>query len=227
MIRINIILFSILFFNGCRQSEFKKVVAVYANGKNKIIYYYPDINDTLSFRKEVLYPSGMKNYVGNILNNQKIGVWTWWYENGHRKDQCKYLNGFCVDSIFHWNKDGQLIEIEIVKPQSVRDTEAYNCNGTFLRFFANGKPKEQFTWINNIQSDTAKGWYENGQLEIISSWMDGVQNGLCKEFYSNGQIKTEANFVNGWEEGKVTRWDSLGKVISIEYWKDKNLVSSQ
>src|SRR6185436_17857696 len=139
--RYYIALLTLLLF-GCGNTETKKVIEKFDNGKDAIVYFYKDDDDTLTYRKDVFYESGKQKYFGYISKGTKDGVWTWWYENGNKKDQCKYANGFYVDTIYHWNENGRIKEIEIVKANTVRDDEPFNCNGTFIYYYENGNPKE-------------------------------------------------------------------------------------
>jgi antitoxin component YwqK of YwqJK toxin-antitoxin module len=224
MKHIFILLFIFFVLHGCGHNEIKKTTSKYRSGKPEIICIYQNNYDTLTYRKESFYESGKLKYLGFIRNGKKENVWTWFYENGNLKDRCKYLNGNEIDTISHWYNNGILKQFDVLKKGKIMpgSTCTVCCNLTTLRYFENGNPKETFTWIDNIQQDTAKSWFKNGQLQIISVWKNGVQNGIFKEYYSNGQIKVEAYFNNSDNEGKATEWDSLGKVTNVTIYPSKN-----
>ena len=200
---------------SCGQTETKNIISTFKNGRPEIVKYFPDKNDTLTYRKEVFYESGKQDYIGYLDSGTKDSVWTWWYENGNKKDQCKYVDGYYVDTVYHWYESGQLKQIEVVAGRTVRTDGCCNCNGTIIRYYENGKPKELFTNINDIYQDTAKTWYENGQLEWYAFYKNGKEEGLSETYYSNGKMEKSGTLQNGLTEGDVTKWDSLGNIISV------------
>ena len=109
----------------------------------------------------------------------------------------------------------QLKQIEIVAGRTVRTDGCCNCNGTIIRYYENGKPKELFTKIDDIYQDTAKTWYENGQLEWYAFYKSGKEEGLSETYYSNGKMEKSGTLQNGLIEGAVTKWDSLGNISSV------------
>ena len=112
MKQITIIL-TLFILCSCGQTETKNIVSTFKNGRPEIVKYFPDKNDTLTYRKEVFYESGKQNYIGHLVNGTKDSVWTWWYENGNKKDQCKYVNGKEIDTIFHWFENGKLKQFDV------------------------------------------------------------------------------------------------------------------
>lgn len=217
--------FSILFaLLGCDAPETKKIISTYENGQPEIVIYYPKGEDTLTYRKEVFYKTGKQDYIGNILENKKEGIWTWWYENGNKKDQSKYADGYYVDTVFHWYESGTIRQLEIVESRTVRTDGCCNCNGTVIRYYKNGNPMELFRNIDTIQEDTAKTWYKNGQLEWYAYFKNGEEEGLSETYYRNGQTMRSGKIKNGLLQGNVTRWDSLGNVISVMRYQKGNII---
>lgn len=204
---------------GCRQTERKKIFYTFPNGIVGEVRYYENSGDSLTYRKEAFYSNGAKGYIGNVVNGKKNGIWIWWYPNGNKKDQCKYLKGREIDTLYHWYKNGIIKQIEI--PWIGRRlTDSCNpCNGTIIRYFENGKPQSMFKNIDDIPQDTGKRWYDNGQLEWYAVYKNGKENGISEVFYKNGQKEKSGRLVNGLLDGDVTYWDSLGKIVSVTKYK--------
>lgn len=223
-----IFIIAFLFF-GCGQTEIKEIKNTFKNGQPEFIFYYLDKKDTLTYRKEAFYESGKRKYIGHLTHGIKEGVWTWWYENGIKKDQCNYVNGKEIDTIFHWYENGKLKRFDALQKGKASSDNPCTvcCNRKTTIFHENGKLKETFTMVDNRFQDTAKIWFENGQIESITVWKEGVQDGIFREYYSDGKMKTDAFFVDGWENGKVTQWDSLGKITKILYWKDRQIIKEE
>lgn len=231
-----ITLFSILLLLSCGQDEIKKIKESYKNGQPKFIYYYKNKSDTLTYRKEMFYESGKVNYIGNIVNKKKEGVWTWWYENGKTKDKCKYLDGFYVDTVFHWYENGTLQQIEIVEGRRVRTDGCCNCNGTVIRYHKNGKLDEKFTRINDKLQGKSVQYYENGGWEmhtykndtlngpaiehfldstqtiLVGQFENGKETGLWKEFNKDSILTLTTIFTNGTVNGEQIQYYPSGKI---------------
>jgi antitoxin component YwqK of YwqJK toxin-antitoxin module len=203
---------------GCKQTETKKIFGTFANGQAKEVRYYDNPDDSLTYRKESFFSNGAEGYTGKVVKGKKSGIWTWWYANGNKKDQCKYSDGFEVDTIYHWDKNGTIHQIQIIR-EGHRISDSCKCNGTIIWYYDNGKPKEMFTNIDEIQQDTAKSWYDNGQLKSYSFYKDGKEEGISETFYRNGQKEKSGTLMNGLIDGKMTTWDSLGKIISVTNYK--------
>jgi antitoxin component YwqK of YwqJK toxin-antitoxin module len=220
----------ILLLIGCGQSETKK--EFYYDGTKLIqeIRYYKNPNDSLTFRKEDFYKSGNKFYTGQLINATKDGKWTWWYENGNKKDECKYADGFYVDTVYHWYESGELKQIEIVVVRTVRRDDCCNCNGTIIRYDENGKLKEKFTSLDDKLQGTYTTYDANGSWNvktykddtlsgptiehiidsaglhtiIVGQYQNGKETGLWKWFNKDSILTQTAVYKNG-EVLKVTK----------------------
>lgn len=228
--------FCILF--SC-QTEKEKIISTYADGKPKVVFYFTDASDTLTYRKEVFYPSGNYSYTGNIVNGKKEGVWTWWYENGYRKDKCTYVNGFYTDTVFHWLENSRLKQIEIIPEHVVGTNDSSQYNGTIIRYYENGKLKEKFTSEKGkfqgtyIRYEEDGGWsiktYKDNLLwgPVISHYVDsattvivvgqyenGNETGLWRWFNQDSITTKSAEYNDGEPNGVYTTYYLNGKIES-------------
>jgi antitoxin component YwqK of YwqJK toxin-antitoxin module len=220
-ITIALLLFCLL---GCQ--EHKKVVSKYKNGNPEIVLHY-DGSDTSTYKKEAFFESGKLEYVGNVVKGTKEGVWIWWYDNGKKKDQCKYLHGVDIDTIFHWYENGNFKRVDILLKGKIDSNASCSvcCNMRSKLYHENGRLEEELNVIDNMIEDTNRHWFDNGKLESISVRKHDILNGLVEQYYSNGQIKRHAIYKDDWEDGKVTEWDSTGKITYEKYWRDKKEVN--
>jgi len=173
--KVNLTLLILLSFWSCKESEIKKIIYTFPNGQVGEVRFYNSQSDTTTYRKEVFYSSGKKGYVGQINKEKKNGTWIWWYPNGQKKDQCSYKDGVYIDTVFHWSKTGKLFQIEIVSGQKVLENECCNCNGTIIRYYENGKKKEEFT---NIK----------GQFQGYSYRWDSLGTLINSTLYKNNEV---------------------------------------
>ncbi|MCC6570713.1 MAG: hypothetical protein IT274_03730 [Chitinophagales bacterium] len=208
---IFILTLSILF--SCGQTETKKVVSTYQNGKPEIVIYYPDIDDTLTYRKEVFYESGERSYIGYILNGTKDGIWTWWYENGNKKDQCKYEDGYYVDTVYHWYESGKLKQIEIVEGRKVRTDGCCYCNGTIIRYYENGKINEKFTSLDDKFQGEYESYDEDGSWKMRTYRNDTLHGPTTEYIIDSGKvIIIVGQYANGNETG-LWKWLDKDSVL--------------
>jgi antitoxin component YwqK of YwqJK toxin-antitoxin module len=210
---IFVLIFGTLF--GCQQTERKKILSSYKNGNPKIINYFKDNADTLTYRKEVFYESGKQDYVGQFVNGTKDGVWTWWYENGNKKDQCKYENGFYVDTVYHWFKNGNLKQVEIVKGRTVRTDGCCNCNGTIIRYYENGGSKEKFTSLDDKLQGTYVSYFQEGGWKIRTYKNDSLWGPATEHLIDSNKVTI---VVGQYEKGKETglwKWFDKDSVLYL------------
>lgn len=223
---------------SCKHSETKKIISYYNNGQPKIVKYFKNKDDSLTYRKEVFYKSGKQFYIGYIDKGTKVDDWIWWYENGNKKDQCKYENGFYVDTVFHWYENGQLRQIEILGKRKVRTDGCCDCDGTIIRWYANGKLKEIFTSYNDKFEGVHETFEENGSWKIrtyhndilngpasehfidstgnvtivIGQYENGKESGLWKWFDKDSILSQTALYVNGKTNGEYIKYYPNGKM---------------
>jgi antitoxin component YwqK of YwqJK toxin-antitoxin module len=170
--------------------EVEKVITTYEDGKPELILIYPNEKDSLNYKKKVLYKSGKLNYLGQVIGGKKNGTWTWWYENGTRKDQCTYWEGFYTDTVFHWYESGKLKQIVVPVPNKIPDGHCKACNGTVVEYFENGKIKEKYTSNSGVFHGAYERFDENG------GWRVGVyKNGLLEGPSSEHNIDSVGNVI--------------------------------
>ena len=225
--RLSKILFNltcVVILISCQRKETRKVIQFFANGRPQFVNYYLDFTDTSTYRREVLFENGKKEYVGEIVNGQKEGEWTWWYSNGNKKDKCKYTNGKEIDTIFHWYENGKLKKLEILKPRNEHSTSNCTlcCNATFLCYYENGVLNEKFSKVNDEFEDSSKTWSSDGKLQEEGVFKNNKKEGRWKFFSSNGDI-TLRDFKNGLKNGYSLEIlsDSTGtQIIKGQYLSD-------
>jgi uncharacterized protein len=220
-----ILISALLTIVSCGQTETKEIISTYDNGEPEIIFYYKDKNDSLTYRKEVFFESGKLMYTGNVTKDVKDGVWTWWYENGNKKDQCKYRNGFYADTVYHWFESGQLSQIEIIPENTVRYDNACSCNGTIIRYYENGKLKEKFNSINGKFQGTYTTFDENGGWTILTYQEDVLQGFTTERNIDslNNLMIVVGQYENGKENGLWRWFDKDSTIIGTRQYKDGEL----
>jgi antitoxin component YwqK of YwqJK toxin-antitoxin module len=58
----------------------------------------------------------------------------------------------------------------------------------------------------------ARGWHENGQLEVEEPFENGHSHGLRTRYHPNGKKRSQATIVKGSLEGPFTEWHENGQL---------------
>jgi antitoxin component YwqK of YwqJK toxin-antitoxin module len=87
--------------------------------------------------------------------------------------------------------------------------------------------KEKLQRSNNLRQDTARSWYDNGQLEYWAFFKNGKEQGVSEWYYRNGKRMSKGLFLNGKLDGDVYHWDSLGRVTFITTYRIGELINER
>lgn len=230
---------------GC-ETKTEKVDSRYEDGKPKIIFIYQDESDSLNCQKKMLYNSGKINYLGQFVDGRKSGTWIWWYENGNKKDQCKYKEGAYIDTVYHWYESGQIKQIEILANKKIVDNGCSSCNGTIIRYFENGKLKEKFTsdggsfegsyihfeengaWdIRTFKNDSLNGPTTEHDIDstgnvtiVVGQYKKNKETGLWRWFDKDSVLFQTLNYTNGKTFGMLQTYYSNGKIAKEGFVND-------
>lgn len=216
-------LFFLTILFSCNNSQKRKVLDKWDNGKNKVVLTYDNPNDTLTYLREAFYKSGKLFSKGHFLNGEQTGLWEWWYENGKKKDEAFLANGLYYKKRTHWYDNGKLLKEEFIdKPctdncclgkvifynqdgtiSQIRYNNPDSVTGIVYRYYPNGKPSEEHQVI--LLGDSA------------------VEHGKLVQYFENGKIEV-VGFLHYGCKDSVWRWnDSLGNLSQVDIWENCRL----
>jgi antitoxin component YwqK of YwqJK toxin-antitoxin module len=198
---------------GC-ETKTEKVYSTYEDGKPKIIFIYQNEFDSLNFQKKMLYNSGKINYSGQFVEGKKSGTWTWWHENGNKKEQCKYKAGSYIDTVYHWYESGQIQQIEILSDKKIAGNDCSSCNRTTLIYFESGKLKEKFTANGGSLNGPYLNFEENGAWDLATYRNDSLNGSTIEhEIDSTGRVVIIVGQYNKNRETGLWRWFDKDSVL--------------
>jgi antitoxin component YwqK of YwqJK toxin-antitoxin module len=97
--------------------------------------------------------------------------------------------------------------------------------GSYFKYYANGKIQEQGTFIRNTYRDSLTRFHENEEVEYQAVYSEsGKEQGLVKYFYPNGQLEFEYFAHEGNPTGKAVRYYENGDVKEIIYYNAQGSV---
>jgi hypothetical protein len=83
----------------------ERFVEEYANGQLKSLGYITGKN-VRTGEWTFWYANGQKKSEGRFVDHQKEGLWTYWHENGQKQKERSYKNGQRVDGWPAWGEQG-------------------------------------------------------------------------------------------------------------------------
>lgn len=219
--RLSLIFLSIFCFH-CGSPITHKVVDYFENGNMKTL----EISNGLSIIQKVQFSER-----GNILkrsfyqDGHFYAEWTSgdffrdedfvqnYYSNGVLKNQ-----GYIVDDQMHgnWSHYSRYGELESNRyyfyGEPVDDWYSYHDGYTDVVSYGNIKGIGH--WIE---------YYNNGQVRESTFFHNKQISGIYQSYYKSGTVKVEGSYLYGKKHGKWTHYNSLGKMIKIENYKEGSL----
>lgn len=178
-------------------------------------------------------PTGAIETTGKFTNNERIGTWKYYHENGKLAKDLNYLYGELEGVQKDYNEEGILIN-------TVTFVNGLK-NGIEVSCYDSGKKEADINYLDDERHDKAVYYDENGAIYMIRYYKQGVFKSysyLTKEgkehepilltngenkivtYFQNGQKSCEHTRINGWLEGHYILYNNKGQVLSDETFKN-------
>jgi antitoxin component YwqK of YwqJK toxin-antitoxin module len=141
-------------------------------------------------------------------NQKRDGEWTWYHENGKKKETVNYSEGTLTGKNITWNYKGEKKREKDIDPEKKTKNE--------IDFYDNGQAKEE-------------GVYLDGKYKITNYWTrEGVKivsngTGELVTYHDNGKVKARGIYKNSNKVGKWQWWHDNGQLKSQETYVDGKL----
>ena len=118
--------------------------------------------------------------LGYIKNGGKEGLWTWWFENGEKKNEGTFEDG--KENGLHkwWYENGHKSEERTYK-NGIKE-------GLWTKWYNNGQKGIEETYKDGELDGLETHWYENGQKSSEKTYKDGKFISK-KEWNEDGSVK--------------------------------------
>lgn len=212
------------------------------------------ISCTLSGFSQMKHPDGaykefwkddLLKKEGFYRNNNKVGGWKDYFENGQLQKTYSYYNdglptgieeAYSVNGNLvretkrnqdgdlitkHYFDNGKLSTIYALMPSN--DKKYFIKAGGYKEFYENDSLKIESTYFNNELNGVWTQKHETGEKEWEVVYVDGYKQGSYKHFYKNGQLKLEGLNKLDFKNGEEKQYDSIGNLISILTYKQGKL----
>ena len=142
------------------------------------------------------------------------GSFTSFYNNGNVYQKGKLKNGKRIDTIYDYDLNNNLLEYEIVKPDTL--LHYYINDGPYISYLQNGKILEKGNVENHKIGNEWTKYYHNGKIEWTKKLINGT--GWNRWYYDNGQMSDLNYHLNGKTHGEVKTWYKNGQIKEISHW---------
>ena len=242
-------------FNSGKREGLTIYFSMTGNETAKIIY-----KDDIPWSGEwtTWYPDGSKKESGRYEEGEKQSPWSAWYDNGQKRYVMHYHNSQKHGLYTEWNRQGRLtkdIDYDMGIPISEYiveyDGDSYveinrrnnQLSGSWIKWYANGKKKEEGVYKYGKKGGLWTGWHANGEKKYQGKYTDGKPDDLYTELddqgrliksieYNEGSVLTEYHIQrdesgtteyhkrNGVLDGQWTRWYANGNKAEEGKYKD-------
>lgn len=86
-------------------------------------------------------------------------------------------------------------------------------NGLMKSFYQSRKVRQTFWYIDGLREDSAKWFYEEGQLFRASPYKHDTIDGIQQQYYRSGKIKAQLGYKKGYRTPYLKEFTSGGKVV--------------
>ena len=124
----------------------------------------------------------MKAPLGKMKDGKMDGLWTWWYENGQKKEEGTYKNGKEDGLSTLWYENGQK-KSEVTYKDGKRD-------GLWTEWFENGQKSGEITLKDGKADGLFTLWYENGSKKSEKKYKDDLITSEV-EWSEDGKLSSE------------------------------------
>ncbi|HEX7365477.1 MAG TPA: hypothetical protein VF273_00190 [Pelobium sp.] len=87
-------------------------------------------------------------------------------------------------------------------------------DGTWTKYFVNGKLKEQRFFKNGLKEGEYLAWWPNGKKQLQFHFVNDEYEGTCSQWNQYGRLIQKMNYRKGYEEGRQQMFYDNGKVRS-------------
>ena len=198
------------------------------------IIYFPNKDEPFTGNNLCKNLNGSVKSKGEIKDGKKNGMWTWWYENGHRGLEKNYKDGKLDGKMTMWygyyigNNLTTTLYKDIKLDGQIWAEEHYKDDikeGKSTRWYPSGLKRLEEYYKDGIKEGKRTEWYNNGQIWLEEYYKDGMKDGKSTRWYQNGQKGFEKNYKEGKLDGKQIIWHESGNVKSEKYYKENNCIS--
>lgn len=102
--------------------------------------------------------------------------------------------------------DGLSLVKEVTFKNGVRE-------GLMKSFYSDGKTRQTFWYINGLRQDSAKWYYQEGQIFRSTPYKNDTVDGIQKQYFRNGRLKAKLGYIKGFRAPYLEEFTQEGKLV--------------
>jgi antitoxin component YwqK of YwqJK toxin-antitoxin module len=172
---------------------------------------------------------------GRVENSFRNGTWTFYYEDGTRKEEGEYRNNlyYLQNS---WTPTGELMVKDGTGEHRLfyEDGSVYEAgeikNGLrdgVWKMYRMGMDSllQQSSFVKGVAEGPMISYYESGNIISEGMMKAGKQDGLWTWYFDGGNVESTVTFVNGKKEGIQETFNQESEILMTEEYKNGERVN--
>lgn len=156
-------------------------------------------------------PDGTLVYEGRFVDDQPVGEFKRYYEEGGLKAEMDYRTPSEVYAKLYYPGKEPVLMAEGKYINQEKDS-------VWLSYDPSGQLKSQDTYKNDVRQGRALVYHENGEISEETTYVDGERHGEWKRYYPDGQLMAKGTFEHGERVGEYLKNYPNGKTwVKGEY----------
>lgn len=86
-------------------------------------------------------------------------------------------------------------------------------HGLMKTFYASGKVRQTFWYENGLRQDSARWYFEEGQLFRTTPYKNDTVDGIQKQYYRTGRLKAKIGYSKGLRTPYIEEFTPEGKIV--------------
>jgi antitoxin component YwqK of YwqJK toxin-antitoxin module len=182
------------------------------------------------------YLSGELMETGMIKDGMRTGRWQKFYVDGKKQEEGEFKNGMYY-LVSAWTPEGQqTVTNGNGSLDYFYENGAVSSSGKFQGGLRTGQWVEYYPDDNKVMAETnyvqgkAAGpynaYFPDGSSNLTGQFKDGQRDGQWTWYVQNGKIESVVSFVAGKKNGNQVFYNSVGKVIKTETYRNGEFIES-
>lgn len=227
-IHLSFILLALTISSSC-QHDCEIISEHYANGNTKVLKYYPDCDDTNTFKSQTFYRNGQISSEGYIVEGVEQGAFKSWNSHGILTAKWEMKEGLEDGLTECWHDNG-------VKKREVTLNKGIK-NGHFAEWDENGKKILEGIYLDGKKTGKWTTWKSNGSWwyrtyyndtmwgdtyeylidsqkieHVFGQYENGAESGLWKWLDADSVLSQTAIYINGVTNGEAFEYYPNGNI---------------
>lgn len=166
------------------------------------------------------YPDGHKKALINNLDSGKVTYATLFHENGNLMAKGKYLKQQ-KDSLWQYfdQENGKLLSEEFYSDGKKQ--------GIVKTYYPSGEVAEEVTYKNDVKDGPWKQYFTDGAIKGKGTYVNGEPDGMYIMYHINGNVQVSGKYAAGEKEGVWVYLSSIGQMEKKEIYQKGLLISEE